>query len=51
MGKNIFDVLEDNLVEDEEEMTYMDAITLKMTPFPYYMHEHVNEVDQVFPLL
>lgn len=29
----------------------MNAIKLKMAPFPYFMHANVELVDQVFPLL
>ena len=46
---NFIDALTESYLEDET--SYMDAILLKMAPFPYDMHAHVHEVDQVLPYL
>ena len=47
-GESLIDILNASTVESESDITYMDAIKLKLAPFPYYMHAHVYIVDQVF---
>lgn len=46
-GESLIDILNASMVESESDMTYMDAIKLKLAPFPYYMHPHAHEDDQV----
>ena len=56
-GESLIDILNASMVESESDMhttqfsridmTYMDAIKLKLAPFPYFMHPHAHEDDQV----